>query len=294
MKNISFGYLVLDENQIASPTWEFSLNGRAVPYPIGALDDWNYFADIRASCTFNVDLPRIRRQLAVPLDLKLGWVIVARSSGSPIIMASSPIEVSGGSQEISVYVPAANLGGTLSLEATMVVLDPGIGTLSPFAPSKVGHVVYVASTSLMLEGDGGQLPILPVSFKGQGLKNAESSMWWLKIMSHDLSAPANASLWLWLNTDNEQIRPLLEKPESELGSVWLQFLKTDFSRQLLREALASSDLDLSENYELGTLGDVLSAVVRLIASDIDGLRAKYMDDPGLVEAELQAVVGASR
>lgn len=293
MKSISFGYLVLDESQILPPTWEFALNGRAVPHATGVLDDWNYFADISASCTVDADLPQIRRQLEVSSDLKLGWVLVARSSGSPVITASRPVEVTGVSQEVAIEIPAANIGGTLYLEISMTVLDPGDGARSPFAPSKVGHVVYSTSTTLVLEGEGGQLPILPVSFEGQGIKNAGSSMWWLKIMSHDLHAPANASLWLWLNTDNEQIRPLLETPESELGSVWLQFLKTDFSRQLLREALASSDLDLSERYELGTLGDVLSSVVRLVGSDIDGVRAKHADDPGLVEAELQAVVGAA-
>lgn len=293
MKNISLGYLVLEESQIVPPTWEFALNGHSVSHTTGVLDDWNYFTDILTSCTVHADLPQIRLQLEVPPDLKLGWVLVARSSGSPIITASTPVEVSGISQEIAMDIPAATLGGTLSIEVTMAVLDPGAGARSPIAPSKVGHVVYTTSTTVVLEGEGGQLPILPVSFKGQGMKNAESSMWWLKVMSHDLHAPANASLWLWLNTDNEQIRPMLEKPESELGAVWLQFLKTDFSRQLLREALASSDLDLSENYEMGTLGEVLSSVVRLVGSDIDGVRAKHMDDPGLIEAELQAVVGAA-
>jgi hypothetical protein len=290
MRSVSVGHLVLDDEQVAQPQWEFALNGQATAVTDGALTDWNYFTDISVGCTVSADLKEVRETLSTGDDTGFAWVLIARSTGSPVITASRPVEVKGVPQEIRMELPAASLGGSLTVELQMAVCRAPAVTSHSFSPSKVGHTVYSAETRVALEGDGGQLPLLPVSFKSQGIKNASTALWWLKVMSHDLYAPANAALWLWLNTDNEVLRPLLESAGSEGGATWLQFLKIDFTRQLLREALTNKDLDTSLSYPEGSFGEVLTSVVHLVGSSLENVRSKYEEDPGQVEAELQAIV----
>ena len=98
---------------------------------------------------------------------------------------------------------------------------------------------------------------------------------------------------MWLNTDNPQLQPLIDHVDSEAGDLWMQVLKMDFIRQLLREALSHADLDESHDYPEGSLGALLLGVVKLVGSSLKEVRSKYSDDPGRVEADLQGVVNGS-
>lgn len=84
---------------------------------------------------------------------------------------------------------------------------------------------------------------------------------------------------------------MLDDPDASESKVWLQFLEVDFLRQLLREALSHDELSLSVEYPEGSLGAVLSGVVRLLGESIEFVQSRYTDDPGRVEAELQSRVG---
>jgi len=290
MRTVSLGHLVLEDGVIEKPEWQYAVNGQITELSDGALPDWNYFSDLVASCSVTVNLELVRDELKIPDDVVLGWVLVARSSASPIITTSPPQAVIDGIQEVSLLVPASAVGGTMTLELEMALLAPSAAQPAPFAPSKVGHTVYRHSSKLILEGDAGQLPILPVSFRDHGIKNPAASLWWLRLLSKDLHDTVGATLWMWLNTDNPQLRPLIDHTESDTGEVWMQVLKMDFIRQLLREALAHSDLDPEHDYPEGSLGALLLGVVRLIGNSVNEVRSKYADDPGRVEAELQGVV----
>lgn len=287
------GHLVVEDGTIESPEWEYSVNGQIAKLTGGSLPDWNYFSDLDVSCNMTLDLASLRQELQVPQDLVLAWVLIARSTSSPVITTSTPLPVTGGAQEVAITVPASTLGGVLTLELEMGVLSPSEEPPGDFAPSQVGHTVYRTSSKIVLEGDGGQLPILPVSFTDHGITNPKSSLWWLRVLSQDLHDPAGATLWMWLNTDNPQLHPLIDHVDSEAGDLWMQVLKIDFVRQLLREALSHADLDESRDYPEGSLGALLLGVVKLVGSSLNEVRSKYSDDPGRVEADLQGVVNGS-
>lgn len=290
MRTISVGHLVVEDGAIESPEWEYAVNGQITKLSGNTLPDWNYFSDLDVSCVVTVDLSALRQELHISQDLVLAWVLIARSTSSPVITTSKPLPVIQGAQEVAVTVPASTLGGVLVLELEMGVLSPSKTTAADFAPSQVGHTVYRSSSRIVLEGDAGQLPILPVSFADQGITNPKSSLWWLRVLSKDLHDPAGATLWMWLNTDNPQLRPLIDHTDSETGDVWMQVLKMDFVRQLLREALSHPDLDESHNYPEGSLGALLLGVVKLVGTSVDAVRSKYSDDAGRVEADLQGIV----
>lgn len=293
MRSISVGHLVVEDGTIDSPEWEYAVNGQVTKLSGNTLADWNYFSDLDVSCSMNVNLSTIEQELHIAPDLVLAWVLTARSTSSPVVTASKPYPVIQGTQEVAITVPASILGGTLVLELEMGVLTPSKIAAVDFAPSKVGHTVYRTSTRILLEGDAGQLPILPVSFRDHGIINPRSSLWWLRVLSRDLHDPAGASLWMWLNTDNPHLRPLIDHTDSESGDVWMQVLKMDFVRQLLREALSQPDLDESNDYPEGSLGALLLGVIKLVGTSVAAVRSKYGDDAGRVEAELQGIVNRS-
>lgn len=293
MRKISLGHLVIEDGTIEPPEWEYSVNGQIAKITEGTLPDWNYFSDLDVSCNMTLDLEAVRQELHVPQDLVLAWVLIARSTSSPVITTSAPLPITSGTQEVAITVPASTLGGVLTLELEMGVLSPSKEPSANFAPSQVGHTVYRTSSKIVLEGDAGQLPILPVSFADHGITNPKSSLWWLRVLSKDLYDPAGATLWMWLNTDNPQLQPLIDHVDSEAGDLWMQFLKMDFVRQLLREALDHADLDESHDYPEGSLGALLLGVVKLVGPSLDAVKSKYGDDAGRVEADLQGVVNRS-
>lgn len=291
MRTISVGHLVLEEGMVEDPRWEFSINGAIAKLEERRVLDWNYFSDISVTCTVEVDLGAVRQCLEIAEDLTLAWVIVARSSVSPLITTSPPLEVCAGPQEVTMNIPGTVLGGILTLGLEMGVSSPSSRKEgSSFAPNRAGHVVYQNATQIVLEGDAGQLPILPVSFSDHGVPNPSSSLWWLRLLSKDLQDQANAALWMWLNTDNPELDPLIQQKESEASDVWMRVLKIDFVRQLLREAISHPDLEEASDYPDGSLGALLLGVTRLVGTSLEEVRSRYADDPGRVEADLQGAV----
>ncbi|MGP9502347.1 hypothetical protein ACT3TS_09050 [Specibacter sp. AOP5-B1-6] len=275
--------------------WQYSINGQMVHPTDEVLADWNYYADVTVSASVSLSISDAKEKLGLGPYARVCWVLIARSTGTPVITRSVPRVAVNGAQEIPLRIPASSLGGTLSVELVLSLFEPASANTSPFAPTEVGHVIYTSTTKVRLEGNSGQVAILPTSFKDQGLSNPSSGLWWLRMMSQDLDGSASGSIWVWLNTDNPVMNALIEKTASETSLLWLKFLKLDFTRQLLREALQNPDLDQNTDYLEGSLGALLISVVKLIGPSVEAVKSKYLEDPGRVEAELQgAIEGASQ
>lgn len=290
MRLISYSHNVLDDDAIVSIDWQYSINGQMVQPTEDVLADWNYYTDITVSASVALSVSDAKGTIGLGADARICWVLIARSTGTPVITRSVPRVAVNGPQEISLRIPASALGGVLSMELVLSLFEPSLSNTSPFAPTEVGHVIYSATTKVRLEGTSGQVAILPTSFKDQGLSNPSSGLWWLRMMSQDLDDSASGSIWVWLNTDNPLMSPLIEQTGSEVSLLWLKFLKLDFTRQLLREALQHPDLDPHTQYLEGSLGALFTSVIKLLGPSIDIVKSKYIEDPGRVEAELQGAI----
>ncbi|KRE71697.1 hypothetical protein [Arthrobacter sp. Soil762] len=291
MQAISFGYLTLPLEEVSTLAWEISVGDSPLSEEDTAAEDWTYYDDIMVKCTFELDLQSTLRRLRLPASAGLGAVIVARSTGTPLIMRSDVRSVRSGRQQIYLTVPGSQISGGLTLDFQMSLLEPGRTVESPFAPKKIGNTVFRVERKILLEGIAPRLPMLPVSFADHGIVGSESSLWWLRLSTHDLTASASSAIWLWLNVDNPFIVRMLEVPDSPESEMWLRFLEIDFMRQLLRQALSNDELSLQVPYPEESLGCVLSSLVTLLGNSLDQLRQRYEEDPGRLEAELQAKVG---
>jgi hypothetical protein len=292
LRGVSFGHLTLPIEEVSTLSWDVSIGETPLADGETLAVDWTYYDDIYIKCSFQLDLRDALTRLRLSSSARLGAVIIARSSGTPLIATSEVRDVRGGRQQVYLTLPADQISGTLSLEFQISVLAIGHAVESPFAPKRLGNTVFRVDRKIVLEGTAPRLPILPVSFAEHGIAGANNSLWWLRLTSRDLAASASAAIWLWLNADNPIISRMLEDSDSSDSAAWLRFLELDFMRQLLREALSSDELSLQADYPEGSLGYVLSSVARLLGESLDQLQQRYREDPGRVEAELQSKVGA--
>lgn len=293
MNYVSLGHLSLNEDTVHDIEWQFSLDHQITRPVDGALAEWNHFSTVGVTCALTVDLDEIRRPLEIANDLILSWFLVTKCRPSPVALSSQPHPLLDGRQEVSMILPPGSISGQLDIELSLVVTQPSKFKVDNFSPSKVGQTVFRTKTRLILEGEGSQLPFLPVSFSELGIRHAESSLWWLKFMTRELDESANSALWLWINTDNPELEPLLEQSDTINSQLWLKFLKVDFMRQLLSEALRNPDLDTNRSYPEGSLGEMLANIVRLLGPSVHEVSAEYSDEPGRVEAQLQAIVNGA-
>ncbi|MGP0224476.1 hypothetical protein [Paenarthrobacter sp. NCHU4564] len=256
-------------------------------------EGWTYYDDVHVMCSYELDLADALSRLQLPESASLGAVVIARCSGTPIVHTSRVERVRSGTQQLSVTFPSEQLAGTLSLEFQISSAETLTSATSAISPYKLGHTVFRADRRVILEGTAPRLPMLPVRFSDYDLQDSQESLWWLKLMTKDLHASATSAIWLWMNIENPSVQSMLDNPDALESSVWLKFLKIDFARQLLREALSHEELTLSQSYPDASLGHALSGVVRLLGETVEYVRSRYNDDPGRVEAQLQAKVGGA-
>ncbi|WP_422934344.1 hypothetical protein [Sinomonas sp. P47F7] len=288
MRSVTLGHLVADESQVTDIGWRLFIDGEEITID-QEHPSWNYYQHLFVSCSVKLDLAKLRHELHLDPEVTLAWRLSARSSGCPLILAGRAFPVDDGNQDVHLEVPGDAVRGTVKLELALVV-DHGVVTPGhPFAPHRPGHLIFTTEHLIRLEEEGNQVPILPVSFREQGVKGSSGALWWLNVINRDLEAPVNSALWLWLNTDNPRIQSLLRSPDEEVNLSWTDFLGIDFSRQLLREAMQAEDLSLEISYPEGSLGETLSSIVRLLSDSTEKLRAAYREDAGRVEAELQSL-----
>ncbi len=293
MRGVSFGHLTLPIEEVSALSWDISVGETPLSAGETLAEDWTYYDDIFIKCSFNLKLEDALLRLRLPQDARLGAVIIARSSGTPLITTSEVIDVRGTRQQVYLTLPGNQVAGTLALEFQISVLATGHGVESSIAPKRIGNTVFRSDRRIVLEGTAPRLPMLPVSFAEHGIASSSASLWWLRLTTRDLAASASAAIWLWLNADNPFISKMLEDPQPSESDAWLRFLQVDFMRQLLREAISSDELSLQTDYPEESLGYVLSSVVRLLGESLDQVRQRYREDPGRVEAELQSKVGAN-
>lgn len=291
MQAVSYGHLTLPVDAAPQLSWTIHIGDGVLGAGEDVAEGWTYYDDVHVTCSYEIDLVDALSRLQLPEDAPLGAVIIARCTGTPIVQTSSVQRVKSGSQQLSVTLPANQLAGTLSLEFQISSAETLTSVSSAISPHKLGHTVLRLHRRVVLEGSAPRLPMLPVRFSDYDLQNSRESLWWLKLMTKDLQASAASAIWLWMNVENPSVQAVLDDPDSPESEVWLQFLKIDFARQLLREALDHDELTLSEEYPDASLGHALSGVVRLLGETVEYVRSRYNDDPGRVEAQLQAKVG---
>jgi hypothetical protein len=251
--------------------------------------DWHYLTDLTVEWILDIDLEGLMKDCGLTDGALIGAVLAWRSERTNLRGAGRIVNVVTGTNNLTAILPGGDLGGAVTVEARIVLLEPD-NSAERLAPARSGSLLWNQSHRIILEGSGGRFPTAAVDFVTAGLPGGESGMWYLEIADSDLGASATQALRLYLNTSNAAVRAVLDHPRAETSLPILRFLRYETSRQLMQVALSDEEFDDRADYVRGTLGDVLVTLLRIYlpGRGIAQLRNDYAFHPAEVDADLLA------
>lgn len=290
---ISVGYLTPHEGVIRAGAWSM-LDPAGVPVGLPpALPDWDYNTDLRIMRQLDIDLTGLLAACLLQPDTPVRAHILWHSTGSGLRGASTAVRVEDGTNILNLELSGGLLGGMLKLEARVVLGGTIEPPTSPMAPHRPGSILWSERTHVMLEGGGARFPVMPVSFARAGIASGRNGSWCLMVDSTDLSDSASGTMRVYLNTDNDHVAGYLRDPDQSSAQQFARNLRLAVIRQLVSLAVSHEELDTDADYDAGSVGELLSRVVRHLFPDRDltVLRSDLLARPGEFEAELQGRTG---
>jgi hypothetical protein len=251
--------------------------------------DWHYLTDITVEWSLDVDLEGLTKDCGLPGNARIGAMLAWRSERTNLRGGGCMVNVVTGPNNLTELLPGSDLGGAVTVEARIVLLEPD-SAAERLAPPRSGSLLWNESHRITLEGSGGRFPTTAIDFVSGGLPGGEAGMWYLDIADSDLGASATQALRLYLNSTNTAVRAVLDNPAADTSLPILRFLRYETARQLLMSALTDEEFDDRADYGRGTLGDTFVTLLRIYfpGRDITQLRNDYGLHPAEVDAELLA------
>jgi hypothetical protein len=283
---VSVGYLQPHPDRVTSGEIQFTAGGHQ---PDGVrMPDWHYLSDVSVDWPLSVDLPGIRRDCELPDDAQVAAVLSWRSDRTNLRSSIPAMPVLNGENLLKAIIPGSTLGGTLTIEVSLVLRRPG-SAVSPLAPSRPGLLLWRKSEQLALEGSGGRFPTISTDFAAEGIVGEIMGLWYLHISDSDLQANCTSAVTLYINSANPSIQDVLVAGDAR-NSQLVKFMMYDVYRQLMMAAILHEEFDDRLEYDRGSLGDILVTLLKIFfpGSDIGQLRRNLELNASAVEAELLA------
>jgi hypothetical protein len=252
------------------------------------MSDWHYLTDVTVEWPVSVDLQGVREDCGLSSNAEIGIALSWRSDRTNLRATSPVMTAADGENMLRAVIPGPTLGGTLTIEATLV-LRRADAAAHKFAPSRPGTLLWRYSESVALEGAGGRFPTTITHFRTAGLPGGDAGLWYLDIRP-DLEASCTATLMLYLNSAHPGVQEVLTGTEPARSTPLVHFMLYDIYRQLMGVALGDDEFDDRVSYDQGSLGDTLITLLRLFfpGRDVAQLRRDFTQSPAEVEAELLA------
>jgi hypothetical protein len=258
------------------------------------LPDWDYDTVLPLRRTLVVDGARARRECGLEDDAELAVSVRWTASGSLLRGRAwhAPVPPTDG-VELSVEfdLPGTDLGGTLGLDFSLILIRPG-GTTSKIAPRRPGSVLWADRRDVRLRGDATQFPIVVTDF-GSSAYPADAP--WILDIGGGLEDAALGSLLLLVNEKRKNVVDVVTGRaghDSTRSAAVLSMLRADTLRGLVERAVVEEDFDISMEYPTGSTGAVLQAVLRQhFDDDLETLRREHTQDPAYFAARIQAAAG---
>ena len=277
------------------------LTGRGEPLGSAALA-WDYNARIQLSRIVEVDYGGALKDCVLAEGTELMLCVRSWTSASRIrsLLLRKPLDKgSSGQNALTVSIDGAGLGGTLNIQTSLELARHTPGE-HPFSPNRSGTVLWRDTIAVPLEGDGGLLPLAPVSFS-ENARLPDGAAWYVSLDFTDWHAAAMGCLLVLVNTDTDLIsQALATQDDDPLASAMWSALGVDIVADVISKALDDesyplADLAASQDEETLTLVGLVTALIRSYLrrpaeSDVEAfnrLRDLRRGDPSMYRAEVQ-------
>jgi len=272
--------------------WSRPTTDGVEPLPAG-LPDWDYATVLTLRRTLQIDGLRARRLSGLTHDagLDLGVQWHANSSalrGRAWRAALPPADAT--TIEVEFDLPGTDLGGTLDLTTTLT-LRSTTRDASPAAATRPGSILWSDTQQVVLQGDNALFPIARADF--HDLPYPTGAGWFLHI-DDDLDAAALGSILLLVNERHDVVIRAFEAAAAptEADRRVLSAVRTDVLRVLIEHALTHEDLPDETHHAPGTLGALLTNVLRNAYPPmftLDALRRERARFPALFGSRIHEI-----
>ncbi|WP_442574857.1 hypothetical protein ACSBPH_13620 [Microbacterium sp. F51-2R] len=295
MTHSSRGYRTLPVTAARIDRWTIAVEDGPSYDNMTTATDWTYFQSIQASVEMLLDTAGLAGAVGLSDDAEFGVSLAWRTSRVGLRGSSRIVPVEGAEVSTSVLIPIGAAGGSLTLEAKVVLVAPGVGDRDELAPTEMGSVLWSVEWHVMLEGIAARLPIIPVSAGQHPFVDLHNARWLVKVEMADLEAPIDAAVRIFVNESNENVQRMMAEPGGETANAMTSSLLIDIQRELMRLALAEDDVyEHDHDYPDGSLGDALSASLGLFRKDFELLQNIARYDAASFDVELQGRLGEER
>lgn len=287
MTAISMGFLQPDPVHVRVSEPDIRISNEHIS-PGQAATHWDYNTPVEVEWRMVVDLERIQADCKLGPLSRIQMNITWHSTWTNLRGCSPGVLVVQGENTAHLELPGSVLGGTLALEARLVLATPD-SVPAPVAPRRPGSTLWRHRVTVPLEGAGSRFPTIAVDFASEGRAGGLPGAWYLW-MSDDLAASTTGAVRIELNSSHPDIQQMLNHPGTDMSKATSRFIRYDVARQLVAAALNHEELDDATRYDEGTLGHLMLRLLQnlLPARSIHDLRMAWRDDPSDLEAELQA------
>ena len=254
------------------------------------LPDWDYDTTLSLSRPVQVDGLRARRLAGLPddaeIDLTVRWSASSSALRGRAWRGSVPPR-DGVELDVAFDLAGDELGGVLELATVLTLRRPGEGA-SAAAPKRPGSTLWSDRRPVLLQGDAVLFPLAIADF--HDLPYPTGAAWYLEV-GDDLEAAALGSILLLANERREVVVNALASAGSpgDADRRVLSTLRTDVVRALVERALANEDFTEETEHPTGSLGALLTAVLRRTfpGVGVEALRREWRREPVLFTARLQ-------
>lgn len=295
MTHSSRGYRVLPPTAARVDRWTLAVEDGPSYDNMSTATDWTYYQSIQASVEMLVEAAGLSRAVGLPDDAEFGVSLAWRTTRVGLRGSSAITPIDTSEVTTSVLIPIGAAGGSLTLEAKVVLLSPGSGERDELAPTEMGSILWSEERQVMLEGIAARLPIIPVSMGQHPFLDLHNARWLVKVEMADLEAPIDAAVRIFVNESNENVQRMMAEPGGETANAMTSSLLIDIQRELMRQALAEDSVyDHDHDYPDGSLGAALSAALGLFRIDFETLQNIALYDASSFDVELQGRLGEER
>lgn len=295
MTHSSRGYRTLPPHAARVDRWTVAVEDGPSYDNLTVATDWTYYQSIQASAEMLVSRAELPALLGLPDDAEFAVSLSWRTNRVGLRGSSPLTPIKDDEVTATVLIPIGEAGGSLTLEAKVLLFSPGHGQRDALAPTETGSILWSSEWPVLLEGIAARLPIIPVSMGQHPFYDLHNARWLVKVEPTDLEAPIDAAVRVYVNESNENIQRMMAEPGGETANAMTSSLLIDIQRELMRVALAEdSPFDPDHDYPEGSLGAAMSTSIGLFRKDFELLQNIAHYDPPSFDVELQGRLGEER
>lgn len=286
-------YLLAPKDAVVAREWT-TPDGRPIP---DRFEHWDPFTEVELFQSVDLDIGAVRDACQLGDDAAFAVVGAWYSHRTRLGEASRPVELGtvGGliRAPLRLVIPGSQSGGRVDLRTRVVLRHPGSAP-SRISPRRVGATLWSDEVTVAFEGSSSRFPVTPTDFTSMP-RLPDGGSWILEWDPEDLDGPVLGGLRLLVNSGDSDLMGTLRTGSTDGRAGALRaFLRLDIARTVVRTVLNDDDfVDNPERFGEGTVGRMAFELIAMAwpGVPIRALRARATDDPGRLEAELQAHLG---